>query len=280
MGLPRSRPSDTLLDLLRGAGRHGRSARSLIAVAELFGLTDNAVRVTLSRLVARGVVESPKRGQYRLAAQANSLNEFVERWRLGETRVREWVPGEWLFAHLQGDPPGNVWALEALGFREVRSQLYVRPDNLALTLDDLHDLGSGIGLGSETLLVAGRPQGRSTRDRWHRAWHPKALNDGYIETIERLRSSAAHLNQLEPAAARLESFRIGGEAIHLLAKDPLLPAGFVDVQAREALWREMVAYETAGKRIWAGAFQEATHSMPIPQLAAGGWQPGGWQPAG
>jgi phenylacetic acid degradation operon negative regulatory protein len=270
MGLPRSRPSDTLLDLLRGAGRHGRSARSLIAVARLFGLTDNTVRVTLSRLVARGLVESPKRGQYRLAAQANSLNEFVERWRLGEARVREWPEGAWLFAHPQGDLPGNVWALDALGFREVRTHLYARPDNLALALDELRELGCGIGLAPETLLLAGHVQGRSATAQWRRAWHPTALDDRYIETVERLRSSAAGLQHLEPAAARLESFRLGGEAIHLLAKDPLLPASFVDVPARAALWHEMVRYEAVGKSIWAGAFHEPTQSMPIPQLAAGG----------
>jgi phenylacetic acid degradation operon negative regulatory protein len=270
MGLPRSRPSDTLLDLLRGAGRRGRSARSLIAVAHAFGLSENTVRVTLSRLVARGLVESPQRGQYRLATSASPLNEFVERWRLGESRVRNWIPGAWLLAIPQDNAPGNVWALEALGFREVGARLYARPDNLTLTLDELRALGDGIGLAPGTLLVAGQPQGTSTTATWSQAWHPAALDRQYLDTVERLRVSTRRLQRLSATDARLESFRIGGEAIHRLAKDPLLPAPFVDVAARETLWREMVRYEALGKALWAGAFHEPTESMPIPQLAAGG----------
>jgi len=268
--MTRTRPSDTLLDLLRGAGRRGRSARSLIAVAEQFGLGENTVRVTLSRLVARGVVESPDRGRYRLTARTDSLNEFVERWRLGESRVRPWAPREWLFAHRADDVRDDAWALEALGFREVRAGLHARPDNLTLTLDELRCLGTGIGLAPRTLLVAGRLPGETDASPWRESWDPAALNGGYATMVERLRSSGARLPQLPLAGARLESFRLGGEAIHLLAKDPLLPDGFVDVAARAALWREMVAYEAIGTVAWAGAFHEPTDSMPIPQLAAGG----------
>jgi len=270
MSLPRTRPSDTLLDLLRGAGKRGGSARSLIAVGELFGLTANTVRVTLSRLVARGLLESPCRGQYRLASHGDALNDFVERWRLGEGRLRAWQPGDWLFAHLQGDLPASLWALEALGFRAVRTGLHARPDNLALGLDELRALGERIGLAGSVLLVAGRPQGSPTAAHWLRAWHPSALDDGYLEMLQQLRTSAARLRHLPVAEARLESFRLGGEAIHRLAKDPLLPAEFVDVAARKALWREMIKYEALGKSIWAGAFQEPVDTMPIPQLATAG----------
>jgi phenylacetic acid degradation operon negative regulatory protein len=269
MDMPRSRPSDTLLDLLRGAGRRGRSARSLITVAALFGLGENTVRVTLSRLVARGVVESPDRGRYRLTARTDSLNEFVERWRQGEARVRPWC-GHWLFAHPTDDDTGNAWALEALGFREVRAGLFARPDNLTITPDELRNLGRGIGLAPATLLVAGRVQGEPETEAWRQAWDPATLDRRYSAMIGRLSSSGARLPQLPQAEARLESFRLGGEAIHLLAKDPLLPDGFVDVTARAGLWRAMVAYEAIGIAAWAGAFQETAESMPIPQLAAGG----------
>jgi phenylacetic acid degradation operon negative regulatory protein len=266
----RTRPSDTLLDLLRGAGRRGRSARSLIAVAELFGISENIVRVTLSRLVSRGVVESPDRGRYRLTARADGLNAFVERWRLGEARVRPWRSDAWLLAHPADADERNAWALHALGFLEVRSGLWARPDNLALRLDELRDLGEGIGLAPATLLIAGRLEGEILADAWRNAWDPAALNERYLTMIERLRDSGSRLPHLPQAVARLESFRLGGEAIHLLAKDPLLPAGFVDIAARAALWREMVAYEAIGVAAWAGAFHDVTESMPTPQLAAGG----------
>ena len=55
--------------------------------------------------------------------------------------------------------------------------------------------------------------------------------------------------------------------IHRLAKDPLLPDGLVDTQAREALWRAMLAYDVQGKEIWAAGKEEALRRMPRPQLA-------------
>jgi phenylacetic acid degradation operon negative regulatory protein len=267
MAATRSRPSDIVLDLLRGARSRGQSARSLVAAGALFGLTDNTVRVTLSRLMARGLIESPARGTYRLTQRTDALNAFVERWRLGEARVRPWRSGEWLFAHVQGELAGNLWALDALGFREVRGGLYARPDNLALQIDALRALGAGIGLAPGVLLIAGRPDGEPMPAAWLRAWHPAALDDGYVDMLQRLRDSAAKLERLPADEARLQSFRLGGEAIHLLAKDPLLPADVVDAEARAELWREMTQYEALGKSIWAGAFDSTIRAMPIPQLA-------------
>lgn len=266
----RSRPSQTILDLLRAAGEAGLSARTLISAGEIFTLGENAIRVTLSRLVARGLIESPERGRYALARQANVLGSFVERWRLGELRVRPWRPGDWLFAHPGRDLPGAAWALEALGFREIRSGLCARPDNLTLSLDELRSLGSGIGLPADTLLFTGRPQGESTGHPWPRTWRPAALDDDYAQTIERLRASAARLPGLPVGEACRESFRLGGEAIHKLAKDPLLPAEFVDVGARLELWKVMSEYEKLGRQVWSAALEESSPTLPIPGLASPG----------
>jgi phenylacetic acid degradation operon negative regulatory protein len=87
--------------------------------------------------------------------------------------------------------------------------------------------------------------------------------------VERLQASAARLPRLPPDRARLESFRLGGEAIHLLAKDPLLPGELVDAAARAALTREMTRYDSIGKSIWTEAFGANLRSMPIPQLSTG-----------
>jgi phenylacetic acid degradation operon negative regulatory protein len=266
MSLPRSRPSDTVLDLLRAAGPDGLSARALVGVANLFGFTENTMRVTLSRLVARELVQSPTRGHYCLAPQANALNDYVERWRLGELRVRPWRPGEWLFAHPGDDLPGADWALDALGFREVRRGLLARPNNLTLSLDELRELGAGLGLPPGTLLLNARPQGEATTGNWARAWHPGLLDDDYAQTTELLRASAARIPSLSLEEARLEAFRLGGEAIHKLAKDPLLPAEFVDVGARLELWKAMVEYERLGKSVWAEIFDAPSQALPIPQL--------------
>jgi len=265
MSRARNKPSAVILDMLRSARTQRRSAQSLVAVGQLFGFSENTVRVTLSRLMTRGLIESPERGVYALSKRSDALHSFVERWRLGEARVRLWRPGTWLFAHPQGDVAGSEWALDALGFRQVRPGLYARPDNLATDLAELRALAAGIGLAPATLLIAGRVDGDQAG--WLKAWHPVRLDDDYADAAARLAASAARLPDLPRDQARLECFTLGGEMIHRLAKDPLLPAEVVDVTAREALWRAMVAYEAQGKEIWARD-SDALRHMPRPQLRA------------
>lgn len=263
----RVRPADVLLDLLRSVGTRGHSVRQLVRIGGLFGFTENGVRVTLSRLLARGLVESPQRGRYRLAAGTDAINEFVERWRLGEERVRPWTPGDWLFAHEAEPTPRSRWALEALGFREAGSGLYLRPDNLQLDIDDLHALGTGIGLDPRVLMIVGRPRGAPVPDAWVGLWQPGALVAHQRELLYRLATSNDRLAGMSRDDARLETFRLGGEVIHALAKDPLLPEELVETGVRAELWRAMLDYDARGKAIWASSEGEKPGTMPVPQLA-------------
>jgi len=262
----RNSPSAVILDMLRSARSRRRTARSLISAGALFGFSANTMRVNLSRLMARGLIESPERGLYQLSSQTDAVNEFVERWHLGEARVRPWSRGAWLFAHLEGDAGGSVWSLEALGFRAVRSGLFARPDNLALTTGELHALATGLGLGPGVLLITGMPDEAATADRWPTLWQPERLNEEYEDACRRLEASACRLPELPRDEARLECFTLGGEMIHRLAKDPLLPAGMVNVEARERLWRAMLDYDAQGKEIWAGGKHDVLRRMPRPQL--------------
>lgn len=268
MNNERTRPSAVILDLLRSTRSRRYSAGALIEACALFGIAENTVRVTLSRLAARGIIESPSRGSYRLSRQTDALNEFVERWRLGEGRVRPWRPGEWLFARHPAPGKGAQWALEALGFRLLDAGLYLRPDNLALDLDELRRLATGLGLAPDTLLISGRPDGDPVPAAWVACWCPQALNGAYRDALTRLQTSSRRLPDLSPDQARLECFTLGGEIIHLLAKDPLLPAELVDTDARRALWQALHRYDVQGKEIWAAASRHELRHMPRPQLAA------------
>ena len=265
----RTRPSDVILDLLRSARNRRYSASALIEACALFGISENTVRVTLSRLGASGIIESPRRGSYQLSSQTDALNEFVERWRLGEARVRPWEPGVWLFARQPESETAGDWALEALGFRFLDNGLYVRPDNLALELHDLSRLARGLGLPRATLLIAGRTDREPVPADWLAHWRPQELNAAYADALTRLLASSARLDQLPGDQARLECFTLGGEIIHLLAKDPLLPAELIDGNARRELWQALLRYDVQGKEIWATASRHELKHMPRPQLAAG-----------
>jgi phenylacetic acid degradation operon negative regulatory protein len=269
MSRQRTKPSSVVLDMLRSARSRRRTVRSLIDAGALFGFSENTMRVTLSRLNARGLIESPERGLYRLTEQTDALNDFVERWRLGEARVREWQPGTWVLAHVQGDLAASAWALDALGFREIRTALYARPDNLALSHAELRTLAESIGLKPSVLLMAGTPEGEGVSE-WVKAWHPTRLEDDYADALERLDASAKRLPSLSRTEAMLECFTLGGEMIHRLAKDPLLPGEFVDCAARGALGQAMLDYDQLGKRIWAAGKDDTLRHMPRPQMVRAG----------
>ncbi|MEE4360096.1 MAG: hypothetical protein V2I63_01080 [Pseudomonadales bacterium] len=267
MAATRNKPAEVLLDLLRSVGRRGYRVRFLVETGALFGFTENQVRVTLSRLCARGLVETPERGRYRLAQRTSAVNAFVERWREGESLTRPWAPGCWRFAHLEAPPcAADRWALDALGFREARSGLWVRPDNLSLAPAALRRLGRSLGLSEDTLFVAGRPDGDPVPPAWRALWQPEARVAAQRALLDRLRASAARLPGLDQAEARLETFRIGGEAIHSLAKDPLLPPELIDTRARIDLREAMLAYDALGRAIWAQRDLTPAARMPVPQL--------------
>lgn len=271
MSQDRAKPAAVLMDMLRGAPEVGRNAAYLINIGRLFNFSENTVRVTLSRLVARGLLENPQRGSYRLAATTDPINEFVERWRLGEARVSPWQPGRWLIAHAETLPERAGWALNAFGFREVRQQLFARPDNLAESLDEAREQARGIGVSTDILIMQTSLAAPHT-DGWMDAWKIPQLNHDYQTLTQQLQQSQARLSTLPVDAARLECFKLGGIGIHRLAKDPLLPAQFVDVQgvdvqARRALHATMISYDAAGKAIWANSRREKDNSLPIPRLA-------------
>lgn len=267
MSASRSRPADVLLDLLRSVGARGHSVRFLINAGALFGFTENTIRVALSRLGARGLVDSPARGRYRLAEGTDALNEFVERWRLGEQRVRAWRPGRWLIAHTTSDSPEDRWVLETLGFRTVREGLHTRPDNLVLSSDALVAQAVSLGAADDLLLIEGRMQA-DVAQVWSESWRPEDLLEDYRSLLRRLAESAARLPALPRDRARLESFRLGGEAIHCLAKDPLLPAELIDTAPRAQLVEAMLDYDRLGKAVWAHDRDAEAQTLPTAQLAS------------
>ena len=115
-----------------------------------------------------------------------------------------------------------------------------RPNPIGLSLvrllsvdgDTLHRLATRIGLSGRARLIAGEPFGDTAA--WLDAWAPEALNRDYRDGLARLSASSARLDGLPAGEAKLECFRLGGEMIHRLAKDPLLPEPFADVAARRA----------------------------------------------
>ncbi|HKI73416.1 MAG TPA: hypothetical protein VJ998_02160 [Pseudomonadales bacterium] len=258
------KPAAVILDLLRTYARKGTSVRSIMATGQMFGFSENLMRVNLSRLVSRGIVENVKRGHYRLTDLTDPINDFVEAWRLGEARLRPWDRESWVLVHRASTTTDKGdWALDAAGFRQVRPGLWLRPDCLAREAGELLE---DLGLESQSLVASGARIAPRWQTGWISCFDIDAMTNAYRQCREQLLQSAARLEVLPHEQALKESFRLGGKAVHILAKDPLIPAPLMDPSARTVLWQTMLDYDRRGREIWGRRGKDRPDMMPTPHL--------------
>lgn len=244
------KPANLILDLLRTYGRKGTAVQVLMETAGMFQVSENVMRVTLSRLASRGLIEKVSRGHYRLAEGSDPINDFVEEWRLGERRRRPWQVNHFLIAHCQVSTDKDEWVLTATGFRRAGIGLWMRPDNLVRRGDELRNWLIGLGLSGESLIAEGARLGKKDSETFLQCYETSGLNKQYRELVRALKKSAARLTSLPKAAAMKESFTLGGKALQLLAKDPYLPEEVQEPSTREELWQLMMDYDEQGRGVW------------------------------
>ncbi|MFT7131465.1 MAG: phenylacetic acid degradation operon negative regulatory protein [Cyclobacteriaceae bacterium] len=251
------KPANIILDLLRTYAERGTSVANIMATGAMFGFSDNRMRVGLSRLVAKQTIVNFSRGFYRLSKTADPFNTFIERWRLGESRIVPW-DHRWLLVHRSRDaaPTTNAkseWVLANHGFREAIKDCWIRPDNIALGLDELEHQLHHLGLEHEAMLASAAKLKPRWQHRWLTQVAPEQLIKRYQAMSRRLTLSLAELPNLTRAAAMKSSFQLGGQGIEMLATDPLLPAEMLDTEPRVSLTQLMLDYDLIGREIWLGA---------------------------
>src|SRR5258706_14729642 len=92
-----------ILDLLSTLKGRSMPVRALVVGAELFQIEENSLRVALARLLAEGTIERDERGEYRMGAAAQAVQQEVVSWRRLEERLLPWNGG-WIgvsSAHLR-----------------------------------------------------------------------------------------------------------------------------------------------------------------------------------
>lgn len=248
-----------VLDLLLARDGEALSARECIAACALFGISANNVRVALARLSAEGLIEASERGSYVLSAQAHELADEVALWRSAEQRVRDWQGG-YLAAHCGAMGRSNraalrkrERALRMLGFRELDSGLYLRPDNLGDGVQGVRARLIKLGLQGEASVFVAQGFDAERDARIKKLWDGRALNASYHKLTAQLNNWMQRADMLAPDAAARESFLLGGKAIREIVYDPLLPAPFVDIDARRAFVETVHRFDSFGKAIWRAA---------------------------
>jgi phenylacetic acid degradation operon negative regulatory protein len=243
------------LNLARVTPQRSLSIRQLIAIGGLFGLNANAMRVAVTRLTAEGLLESDERGSYRLGPAAAAMHEHVEEWRRGEARVRPWK-GDFVAVSLpaataRAERRASLRALARLGLREALPGIWIRPDNLRLALDATHERLSALGLEEGSELFRARDFSERLAARFAaELWPLRGLQRSYESAQRNLERSLEQLAGMPRETALVQSYLLGGEAIRVLATDPLLPEQIMPTEPRARLTETMLRYDAVGHALW------------------------------
>lgn len=256
-------PKRLVLDLLSTAPERALPVASLVAAGQLFGISENNIRVTMVRLRAAGLLDTDERGRYRLTDAAAPVGKHVTAWRDVEGRVRSW-DGAWIGvhtatvqrserrAHRHGDR-----ALRFLGFQPCAAGLHLRPDNLAGGVEAVRAQLYELGLDRKALVFGVCDLDERAERGARRLWDTKALRDGYRASLAALQKSRRRLAALPVHKALIESFSLGGRVIRQIVLDPLLPEPLVAANERRALVEAMACYDRAGRSRWSEFFGRA-----------------------
>ncbi|MFI5394634.1 MAG: PaaX family transcriptional regulator [Candidatus Binatia bacterium] len=255
-------PKSLILDLLSTVPKSAMPVGSLVAAGELFGVSENNIRVTLARLRAAGMVDQDDRGRYRLAQEAAPVGKQVTSWRDVEQRVRAW-DGGWIGAHSaavrrserRAHRHGDR-ALRFLGFERFDAGLHLRPDNLTGGVEAVRQQLYELGLDAKALVFGIHDLNSRAERRARRLWDTAALRDGYRSSLVALKKSERRLADLPPHEALVESFLLGGRVIRQIVLDPLLPEPLAPTGERNALVEAMCRYDRAGRSCWSSFLRQ------------------------
>ncbi|MFI5306284.1 MAG: hypothetical protein ACHQ53_02965 [Polyangiales bacterium] len=250
-------PRSVALNLVRASAQRPVSIRHLLEAAALFGFNPSAVRVAVTRLTADGLLENDERGSYRLGRAAAATHAHVETWRSGEARMRPWK-GEWLTVVLGSKPErstrrASLRALERLSLRQGLPGLWLRPDNLREPLAATSERLRALGLDDHAELFRTRNLSEPLAQRLcTELWPVRSLERSYGTALRALERSLVELARMPRDKALVQSFLLGGEAIRVLATDPLLPEQILPGQTRAKLTEAMLRYDVVGRALWRG----------------------------
>ena len=116
------------------------------------------------------------------------------------------------------------WVLTSTDFRPIRPETWVRPDSArrtdTLLISSLNELGlSDERIIGERLMFQEKDYRLLVVD-----YYTTELDQQYLDHVYRLERSADSLKEKPKDPAMIECFTLEGKVLHLLAKDPYLPA--------------------------------------------------------
>ncbi len=249
-------PKILILDLVMVRYPQPCSVRELLQAARLFQISDNSLRVAVTRLVAQHWLKSEGRGLYGAGEQIQAMSNEIRSWRYARDRIRIWT-GHFLFAFLPDRPKYDRTeirhrdrALGMMGFRDVASDIHVRPDNLQASLEEVRQRLITLGMSADHILVSAEQLAGIDEQSIRNLWPIAQLNQQYQDMTLRMRSWMQSAQHLGCENAARESFLLGREVIRQINLDPWLPEHWVDAPRRQIYFETALEFDRYGWTFW------------------------------
>ena len=245
-----------ITDLLLASEGKIISIKEMILAAKLFGISENGIRVAVTRLASEGVIVSVERGFYQLSEQSLEWADVMLNRRAGLKETKAW--NQKYLCVLTGTL-GRVdrtalkrreRALKKYGFRELEPSVYIRPDNLVISLEDMLEHMKSIGLESGAKMCHINSFDQITTGMIKDLWQTENLNKNYEKYSHIIQHWLSRVPALGLEDAARESLLLGRQTISLLMNDPLLPEPFVNVEARDQFTADVKKLDEVGQRLW------------------------------
>ena len=245
-----------LLKLLGSRDNIKMNASAAVRVGALFGISENNIRVTLTRLQSAHLITLVERGYYKLGDEGIRFAKEIHQWREDENGLVPWQ-NDWVVAQTspnaksdQKQNRNNERALKLAGMKKLANDFYIRPNNFSGGAGEVRDKLYSLGLSRKALLFSACDFDSKTQTKAMELWRHLNLESLYRNGCNEIEESLARLTSLPLEEATKESYVIGDRALYHLVFDPLLPTPLVDVAMRERYRNLEKKYDDIGAQIW------------------------------
>lgn len=248
-------PKNIVLDLMGVNKSHSLGIAQLHSISDIFGISINNLRVTLNRLVKAEMLSKDDANIYHLTPKSLDKRKFINRWRASQLKKDSW-DGSWIACYL---PKGidrtlrkkSFLALDWYGFKQGLDHVLVRPNNLMLSIEELALSLKTLGLEVGATIFVMSDLDETTHNDWiSNLWSITQLDCSYNALTNQLIKSRSALESTSSRSSLVDVCLLGGEAIHYLAIDPLLPDTIRPGKAYETLKNTMIDYDAIARNSW------------------------------
>jgi phenylacetic acid degradation operon negative regulatory protein len=222
---------ELLIGIMASLGKKEYSALQLLGLTRPFRVSPASLRTSISRLEGRGVL-SAKRGEGKTAYSFSPKGKgIVENMAAGFSAPdwSKWDKSFWgaLWSLPAGEKNGRYRLTKKLSlyrFAPLFPGCWIRPRNAEEKMDKKLET---LFADPRCRLIAFRPLRPFSKEEVAGLWDIAATGAAMREAVEGARKALSLAPGIEPEEAFVERYRIGGQMVAALFRDPLLPMEFL-----------------------------------------------------